>query len=197
MTDDNAFARLVSLACHDLRTPLATAYGFARTLAMNDLEEPSGRYVQMVAEATGELGDLLDTLALAARIEAGRYEPALDDVDLEGLARAAAGRSAEGRIDVRTDSAGTVRVDREAVERSLAALARCAQRHGGVARVELAAAGTVVTLSPVENEAAAIVLGEDLRDLGSAVAMRVFGALGCEVELAGGTLEVRLPPAGP
>ena len=32
MTDDNAFARLVSLACHDLRTPLATVHGFATTL---------------------------------------------------------------------------------------------------------------------------------------------------------------------
>src|SRR5437870_1213253 len=28
---DNRFPRLVSLACHDLRTPLATVYGFART----------------------------------------------------------------------------------------------------------------------------------------------------------------------
>ena len=30
--DDSRFPRLVSLACHDLRTPLATIYGFARTL---------------------------------------------------------------------------------------------------------------------------------------------------------------------
>ena len=32
MTEDSEFARLVSLACHDLRTPLATVNGFARTL---------------------------------------------------------------------------------------------------------------------------------------------------------------------
>jgi signal transduction histidine kinase len=195
MTENNAFARLVSLACHDLRTPLATAYGFARTLAMADLEEPSGRYVQMVADATGELGDLLDTLALAARIEAGRYEPALDEVGLDELVQAAADRSRDGGIEARSELAGTVRVDREAVERSLAALARCAQRHGGVDRVELAASGTAVTLSPVEGEAAPIVLGEDLRDLGSAVAMLALAALGSEVELDGKTLEIRLRPA--
>jgi len=33
VTDDNQFARLVMLACHDLRTPLATVHGFAHTLA--------------------------------------------------------------------------------------------------------------------------------------------------------------------
>ena len=27
MTDDKRFAQLVSLACHDLRTPLATVFG--------------------------------------------------------------------------------------------------------------------------------------------------------------------------
>jgi hypothetical protein len=52
-----------------------------------------------------------------------------------------------------------------------------------------------VTLSPVEGEAAPIVLGEDLRDLGSAVAMLALAALGSEVELDGKTLEIRLRPA--
>src|SRR6266508_2874468 len=32
MQDDTYFARLVSLACHDVRTPLATVHGFALTL---------------------------------------------------------------------------------------------------------------------------------------------------------------------
>ena len=32
MTQADDFPRLVSLACHDLRTPLATVFGFARTL---------------------------------------------------------------------------------------------------------------------------------------------------------------------
>ena len=30
--NDTSFARLVSLACHDVRTPLATVHGFAKTL---------------------------------------------------------------------------------------------------------------------------------------------------------------------
>ena len=32
MTDDASFPRLVSLACHDVRTPLATVFGFARMI---------------------------------------------------------------------------------------------------------------------------------------------------------------------
>jgi signal transduction histidine kinase len=195
MADDTAFARLVSLACHDLRTPLATAYGFARTLTRGGLEDPTARYVQMIADATEEIGELIDTLARAARIEAGRYDPEPDEVDSGELARAAAARVHDGQIDVRTGATSAVRVDREATERALAALARCAQRHGGVPRVELAAAGVEVTVSPVVPEAAQIVLGEDLRDLGAAVAVRVVRALGGELELDGETLAVRLPPA--
>ena len=36
---DRFFARFVSLACHDLRTPLATVSGFARTLERLELED--------------------------------------------------------------------------------------------------------------------------------------------------------------
>jgi signal transduction histidine kinase len=41
---DSSFPRLVSLAAHDLRTPLATIHGFAQTLIrMGDLGEPKQR----------------------------------------------------------------------------------------------------------------------------------------------------------
>src|SRR5205809_3030985 len=69
-TADNPFARLVSLACHDLRTPLATVVGFAHTLTrQGGLEEPAGRYVEMIGAAAGQLGELVDELSLGARIE--------------------------------------------------------------------------------------------------------------------------------
>src|SRR5947208_4647437 len=84
------FPRIVSLACHDLRTPLATVYGFARTLIRsNELGDPAARYVEMIEAASQQLGDLLDELSLAARIEIGRYEPALKQVDTAELARGA------------------------------------------------------------------------------------------------------------
>ena len=75
---DTSFPRLVSLAAHDLRTPLATIHGFAQTLVrMGDLGQPKQRYLEMIDVASRQLAELLDELGLAARIEGGRYEPNL------------------------------------------------------------------------------------------------------------------------
>jgi len=43
MADDERFAQIVSIGAHDLSTPLATVYGFAKTLAKTDLDEPAAR----------------------------------------------------------------------------------------------------------------------------------------------------------
>src|SRR5439155_1535179 len=75
---DSSFARLVSLAAHDLRTPLATIHGFAQTLVrMGVVGEPEQRYLEMIDAAADQLAELLDEVGLAARIEGGRYEPNL------------------------------------------------------------------------------------------------------------------------
>ena len=48
MTDDATFARLVSLACHDVRTPLATVHGFVKTLERTaELQPPADRYLEI------------------------------------------------------------------------------------------------------------------------------------------------------
>jgi hypothetical protein len=79
---DTSFARLTSLAAHDLRTPLATVFGFARTIQRSaELEPPASRYVEMIVEASLQMTELLEKLALVARIEADRYEPLLAEVD--------------------------------------------------------------------------------------------------------------------
>jgi signal transduction histidine kinase len=187
------FPRLVSLACHDLRTPLATVHGFARTLSRTgDLAEPATRYVEMIEAASSQLADLLDELALVARIEGGRWEPNVQPTDSLDLASEAAERVTAGAVAV--DGEGTeVAVDVEAAEHAVAAFATCAIRHGGLEHLELAVDGTELRLSPIPEEAAPIVMGESLRDLGAAVAVRAIRALGGEVELDGETLRVRLP----
>jgi signal transduction histidine kinase len=193
VTEDDAFARLVSLACHDLRTPLATVHGFATTLVRaGGLEPPADRYVEMIDAASAQLAELIDELALAARIESGRYDPTLREADTLELARAAAARLGQDRVHV-AGSGMVVETDAEAVERGLAALFQSALRHGGFERVEVEVDGAEIRLSPVTAASAPVVLGDDLRDLGAAVAVRLLRWLRGSVSVAGETLEIRLP----
>jgi signal transduction histidine kinase len=189
---DTSFAKLVSLACHDLRTPLATVFGFARTLTRSgDLGEPAGSYVAMIESASEQLGELLDELSLAARIAGGRYDPKLEEADTAELARAAAERLGAERVVV-SGEGGRVKVDPEATPRAVAALAQCALRHGGLEQVAVTAGPGEVSIAPITPASAPVVLGVDLRDLGAAVAVRVIGALGGSVSLEGETLTIRL-----
>jgi signal transduction histidine kinase len=192
MAEETQFARLVMLACHDLRTPLATVHGFASTLArMEGFEEPAPRYLAMIDTASQQIAELIDELSLSARIEASRYDPPLQEADTLELARAAAARLGEERVEVDGEGA-RVSVDRKATERALAALAQCALRHGGLEKVRLMARGEELELSPITPASAPVVLGEDLRDLGAAVAVRLLEALGGSVALEGETLRLRL-----
>ncbi|HKB20473.1 MAG TPA: histidine kinase dimerization/phospho-acceptor domain-containing protein [Gaiellaceae bacterium] len=193
MASPDEFPRFVSLACHDLRTPLATVSGFAHTLeAAEDIGDPAARYISMMRAAAEQMADLLDALGLVTRIEAGRYTPALIDVDTLELAQAAAERLGEQAAPGGSGGV-TVRVDRGPVEIGLAGLALCAVRHGALERVEITAAGGTVEIAPIPEAAAPVVLAEDLKDLGAATARRVIEAIGGSLALEGERLLVRLP----
>jgi signal transduction histidine kinase len=193
MSEDDAFSRLVSLACHDLRTPLATVHGFARTLVRGGgLEPPADRYVEMIDAASAQLAELIDELSLAARIESGRYEPTPRETDTLELTRAAAARLGEERVQV-SGSGAAIETDLDAVERGLAALFQSALRHGGLDEVAVKVEGVELRLSPVTAAAAPVVLGDDLRDLGAAVAARLVARLGGSLGVEGETLTIRLP----
>jgi signal transduction histidine kinase len=192
VTEDDAFARLVSLACHDLRTPLATVHGFATTLARSgDLEPPADRYVEMIDAASAQLAELIDELSLAARIESGRYDPTPREADTLELAQAAAARLGEDRVRV-SGSGAAIETDADAVERGLAALFQSALRHGGFDEVAVEVDGAEIRLSPVTPASAPVVLGDDLRDLGAAVAVRLVRRLGGSVSVEDRTVTIRL-----
>ncbi|MEJ7793407.1 MAG: histidine kinase dimerization/phospho-acceptor domain-containing protein [Gaiellaceae bacterium] len=181
------FSSLVSLACHDLRTPLATVKGFARTLLGNKtLDERTVRWLGMIDAASDELVEQLDLLSLVARIEGGRYDPVTREVDSLEVARAA--------VPAATGVGAKVQIEPEAVERSLAALARAVSRHGGV-EAYVVVDGSRIAIQPVTTAAGPVVLGEEMKDLGAAVAVRVVRALGGEVVLDGERLSVTLPVA--
>ncbi len=191
MASENSFAGFVSLACHDLRTPLATVSGFAYTLQESEpLGDPAARYLAMIQAASDQIAELLEDLGVVARIEAARYEPSLTEADTLDLVQAAASRL--GEKATAAGSGATVRVDRDAVERGLAGFARCALRHGALERVTLTADGPSVWVEPVTPGVAPIVLSEDLKDLSAAAARRLVEALGGSIQVEGERLHVRL-----
>lgn len=192
MPEDPQFARLVMLACHDLRTPLATVHGFAQTLVrMEGFDEATVRYLGMIDSASAQIAELIDELSLGARIEGGRYDPVRASTNTIDLARAAAEELGEERVAVAGEGA-EIEVDVDASRRAVASLAQCALRHGGLERVELAVEGEELRLAPITAASAPVVLGEDLRDLGAAIAVRLIRAQGGSVALEGDTLRVRL-----
>jgi signal transduction histidine kinase len=192
MKNDISFARLVSLACHDVRTPLATVHGFAKTLTRTgELEPPADRYVEMIDAASSQMAELLDELSLVARIEAGRYDPGLREADTLALARSAAERLGEDRVRISGEGA-TIATDVEAVDRGVSALVQAALRHGGLDEIDVVVRGAVIDVSPITDSSAPVVLGRELRDLGAAVAVRLIEFLGGAVDVEDGTLTIAL-----
>ena len=181
------FSHLVTLACHDLRTPLATVNGFAKTLLRaGGLQEGDARFVGLIDEAAEQMNELLDLLGLAARIESGRYEPALREGDTLELVRA---------NDERVETGGRgeiVETDATTVTRALGALAAAALRHGGAVSVKWTVQGRELELTPVTPAAARVVTGEEPKDLGALVARIAIERVGGSLELVGETLTVRL-----
>lgn len=192
MASKPTFAQLVSLACHDLRTPLATASGFAHTLERLDtFGAPADRYVQMIGAASEQMAQLLDLLGAASRIESGRFEPQVREADSRELADAAAQRLGD---EAEVDGEGAaVAVDPPWAQTALAALGECVRRHGALERVTYAVDGPVIVIGPVREGVGPVALGEDLKDFGAAVAVRLLRALGAPLELDGERLLVRLP----
>jgi|SoiMethySBSTD1v2_1073268.scaffolds.fasta_scaffold03554_7 signal transduction histidine kinase len=191
MADEDRFAQIVSIGAHDLSTPLATVYGFAKTLAKTDLDEPAARYVEMIEAASAQLKELVDELSLVTRIERGRYSPMLTDVDALELAREACAELGE-RVQVGGEGA-TVRVEPEVTSRALSRLAKAASRHGGIDSVTLVVRGSELEISPLLENAAGVVTGSELRELGAVVAVEHLKAIGATVAAEDERLVIRFP----
>jgi signal transduction histidine kinase len=192
MSNEARFARVVALACHDLRTPLATVHGFARTLARVELGEPADRYIGMIEAASDQISELLDELTLVTRIEAGRFEPRLQTVDSLGLAREAASELHDDAVEVEGEGA-PVSVEVDSTRRALRQLARASRRHGGLESVTVTVRGPELSIAPLAGTAPGVVTGEDLRELGAAAAVDLVRAIGGSVEADGDRLVIVLP----
>jgi signal transduction histidine kinase len=194
MAEDTRFAQLVALACHDVRNPLATVFGFARVLQRTELGEPFDRYVEMIEGASSEMGELLDELTLVARIQSGRFEASREETDSLELAGTAAAELPEDRVVVSGEGA-VVMVPPAQTSRALARLSKAAARHGGHDEVALVVRGEELELSPISRSAAPVVLGEELRELSAAAAVALIEALGGSLRVEGERLLIQLPTA--
>ncbi len=192
MKNDTSFSRLVSLACHDVRTPLATVHGFARTLTRTvELQPPADRYVEMIEAASAQMAELLDELSLVARIEGGRYDPVLREADTLALAEGARERLGADRVQV-SGSGAAIETDLDAMQRGVSALVQAALRHGGLDEVRVDVDGAVIRVSPITDSSSRVVLGTELRDLGAACAVSLIDELGGSTAVDDGTLTIRL-----
>jgi signal transduction histidine kinase len=192
VTQDRPYTKLVSIACHDLVTPLATIHGFAGTLERLELDEPAGRYVEMIGRAGEQLRELIEQLRIATQIEAGRYAPVLVEVDSLELARGAAEALDDERVTV-SGEGSLVMVDPDPTHRALAQLVRAALRYGGHDGVDLVVSGPGLAISPLGRAAAPVLLGERFDELGGPAAAMLIRALGGSLAAEAERLVVRLP----
>ena len=99
-------ADFVSLVSHELRSPMASVIGSARTLQLRWREltaEQRESFLALIAHETSRLADLISDVLDTSRIEAGTFSYSFKDVDLGALVRdsAAAAEQIQDEVPVR------------------------------------------------------------------------------------------------
>ena len=95
-------------------------------------------------------------------------------------------------IYIDSGEGATITTDVEGIDRGVSALVQAALRHGGLDEVEVVVRGTVIEVSPITDSSGQVVLGQELRDLGAAVAVTLIEFLGGAVDVEDGTLTIAL-----
>ena len=185
-------ANLVVDACHDLRTPLAAAFGFARTIErMGGVTGDNAMYLQQVVEATQELEQLIAALSAVAHGERGTLRLRPQPVDLGELVLEASEGS--GHALTRDVVAGMIETDPARAVTALVWLAAPfaeAPSNGDERGWRITAADSV-TFGPLAG------LDGELfsRDLRAYAGRRVLSLLGGEVVLESDCVVARFPLA--
>lgn len=133
--------RFLSLAAHELKTPLTSIKGFSYSLARRlERGEPCDpRHVQVLERQAERLHSLLEEMLEVSRIETSRFvlhqEPC-DMVELVEASRRSLRRlGADADVDAQVDPALPLVADRERIERALTAMVLRARTLGPV-RIE-------------------------------------------------------------
>jgi signal transduction histidine kinase len=123
-------ADFVSLVSHELRSPMATVIGSARTLQQRWRElQPEQRdsFLALIADETSRLATLIGDVLDTSRIEAGTFSYTFSDVDVGELVREVVANAELGQdeVEVRANVADPIppiRGDRDRLRQVLANL---------------------------------------------------------------------------
>jgi signal transduction histidine kinase len=115
---DKTFAELISRSAHELRSPLTAVQGFSGTLVKRwdrFSDEQRLQLVETIYADAQRMGRIISEVLDLARMESGRFELSLEDVELHGIARRVADNAARlpgaERLVVSVPEGLTVRAD--------------------------------------------------------------------------------------
>ena len=121
VTEERALETLrsdfVATASHELRTPMTSISGAARTLLRHGEQLPPKRhndFLEMIVEESDRLARIVDQILVASRIEAGKIDVAFERCDATGIARSvveSAKHRAPAEIELHLDAPDSLEVD--------------------------------------------------------------------------------------
>jgi signal transduction histidine kinase len=121
VTEERALETLrsdfVATASHELRTPMTSISGAARTLLRHGEQLPPQRhrdFLEMIVGESDRLARIVDQILVASRIEAGKIDVSFERCDATGIARSvveSAKHRAPPGIELHLDAPGTLEVD--------------------------------------------------------------------------------------
>lgn len=146
---DRMRSEFVAITSHELRTPITSIRGFARTLAerLDEISDEEAREFLSVIDVQSErLARLVNDLLVVSRIEARRLEFKLQDVDVTPfLERVGASFDGKGRVTLGPpDRSVTARFDPDRVEQVLHNLLDNAMK--------FSSAGSAVVLAATDSD---------------------------------------------
>ena len=149
--DQEYLAQYLSLAAHELRTPISVAAGFIRFLLderFSTLDDKQREWVDRALQSCGRMDQLVNEMSDFSKLASDRLKLASQDVDINALVTELASGMHEGedrgvRIEVTTsDTPLSVRGDRARLFQSLHGLMYAAARERGLPGVIMADCST-------------------------------------------------------
>jgi signal transduction histidine kinase len=196
---DAELGELMSMVAHDLRTPLAIVYGFAKTLERGgNLDERQLRFLQQIADAAGDMDRMIANVSTIGHAISGRWQPALSALGAAELA-VAAHKAVAARTDGRVVGLrppiipAQITTELERAARALALLAEASLRlDPSRPEASIGAEKDCIAIGPFSPELIGIVTTPG-RDVAVEAARMVLERLGARIGSVGDDVLVRLP----